>query len=682
MLHALAHSQLLAQLESNVRDTARKMIAIDNPVLKETRTFWVEPFPVFFFWIITKLEQIMDKQLYRRLRDTYISRNVPSSDFSVENVIRFPDISSWISSPFLKTLLWIRGEEGTPRKFLTVKCSRKTMYRRLPMSTLISRQLSTLQTGTRIGTFRDFVQLEDDGFYQYAFNTVDLSTGLHPDIVRLVEISSGQLTGQDLVSAVRNYREGFEFNDPSKLHMKIKAYVGRADIRAYYVDTAVIRHMAGSVVQTFLMTPNIGIRSRLETERWLPARGKNILARHVKVQRGSHMRAMFGDISSFTNSDLNSWVYALSVYSWLVSLSEQPKPTTVCVDGVFVECNLLDVLLVYILTVVGSSSTLPDGSLYTAVGGYLGIKGNMSLTTMAFAIRLKYIEQYINDRYPGVLTDGQIGGDDFWLLLIGMNEEDVIAVEQYFTLAISTFVGRIKEPVTCVIDVSRLSDYTMGPTFCKKNVHCTVTPISMDETIVDFKSEQKLPLFSELVEIKRETTHRKQLTALRKFHLQVHRFFASYRQPEDLINAYLAVYLHEYHHPFSVRVAWSVKTIQPNLLMDWGHLLTVDVGKLVMRSPDLSNSIGEVVNGSLEDKLRSLMIGQRINLEKDERGLEAYYTDRDQKIFTRHLERLTISTYAHEYSSRVIGLFEFLRREVGHLVGQVDNDSSDSDVSP
>lgn len=282
------------------------------------------------------------------------------------------------------------------------------------------------------------------------------------DVVTLIESSS---LGEWLFSSsVKLFRS--KHYRPCLLELHIKYYAAREDMRAYYVDQCKERSLLGSMLQAVLI-PTLVDRPLLPTEDILPAKDRNILDWKLVVQKHHDTMIILGDVSSFSSSNVNSWVYAFVVLLCVTSkqLEHLDKLLVFEVDGACVEAKISQILFLYLYLVICAPARYQGEEFYT-MGGYLGVSGNMILTTSSFALFLKGF-QVLADR-RGIQCVSQIGGDDFAIALVGPREEITRFKDELFE-SMELYVGKLKEPSFSYLPDVFYNNLDVG-TFCKKSV--------------------------------------------------------------------------------------------------------------------------------------------------------------------------------------------------------------------
>jgi len=255
------------------------------------------------------------------------------------------------------------------------------------------------------------------------------------------------------------------------LDMKSTYYIARCDERAFYVDRSPIRSLIAAIVQVLYQGPK-SLRKELSTNDTTPLVGKNLIDREIITDESSSHLLTVGDVSSFSCGNVNSWVVVLATYLGLrmPEMKHLTRSFIVDVGGYPIECNILDVLILYLRECVFARASTPLGE-FVATGGYLGVGGNMTLTCLAFALRVKDFRRSFSERidlaeYPII----RLGGDDYFVSVTGKLE--VVLLFQFeLEASITRFAGAIKGSERLILQGPMNTEFRKtGLTFCKKEL--------------------------------------------------------------------------------------------------------------------------------------------------------------------------------------------------------------------
>jgi hypothetical protein len=314
------------------------------------------------------------------------------------------------------------------------------------------------------------------------------------------------------------------------------------------------------------------------------------------VEDGYTLYLSFGDISSFSNSCVNSWVLVLALLLMILTterLKHFREPIQACVNGVIMTFTLPVVLITYLYLTVGIPADTPTGP-HVAPGGYLGVKGNMVLTTFAFATILEEVETKMVTLFPAVrFLLIRIGGDDFFFALIAPVDYVVLEALKYIRNQIIMYVGKLKDFDTTVIPLNIDGTYSTTQQYCKKYVRVEVACISTGGSRIHAQSEQKIPFFGELIELELMPTEKARRSQLAKFTKSCRTVLSGYNDELILLNSFHRAFCTSYLLPNTVSlqdthywVAESDIIFEKNICMT--HRAAIELRSL----PSLYDSTG------------------------------------------------------------------------------------------
>jgi hypothetical protein len=164
-----------------------------------------------------------------------------------------------------------------------------------------------------------------------------------------------------------------------------------------------------------------------------------------------------------------------------------------------VEARLSQVLYLYLYLVVFAPAKHQNVEFYT-MGGYLGVAGNMTLTTSTFALFLKRFQILYSRRLLEFRP--RIGGDDFVLLLIGERSE-LVSIQLEIVSDLEKYVGKVKSPTFAWMPVLPFEDLEVG-VYCKKSVvvNMEISPLTEAKNYT-IKSQFGLPVLETLLDQER-----------------------------------------------------------------------------------------------------------------------------------------------------------------------------------
>jgi len=508
---------------------------------------------------------------------------------------------------------------------------------------------------------------------------------LHPILQNFLTILMTSKSKEDIIIALRNVPKSL-WNNQKLLKMHVKLYINRADRRAYYVDTMIIRHLAGSILQSYLLGPKMRVRESLLVSDWYPSKDKNVIDLTLTVGRNQHVLLLFGDLSSFTNNDLNAWVYCIAILQLLGKLDATELIAQYCVRGRLFSASLDDVVLAYLLTWVGSDSQLPDKSAYTSIGGYLGIKANIVLTIYSFVLRMIDLQNKFQSSNPLVRFHGQIGGDDFFVYLIGDNLNELIYLRQTIVATMERYFGRLKEPTQFEYNIDSVSGVARAD-FCKKKVVVFVNIDSNNYHTYDLviRSVEKLPLMSQLITLVATDNNRDKLNELRKFYVQMKNFFKYSRESESLINIYMCAYFDAYGITGINTCRWKTKSISSDAikLLD-NHYVTNNAYMKLLIFDNLYTRDFRNLTSSFTEKLTILRLLEVIEVTRlYHYNTDSYillnHTKEDTKLIHEHVHSINLDVMATDNSVRLCDSFRHLREQLKLLEDEVDDNDVHND---
>lgn len=693
MLRAIENEQLQERFVLDVEEVVRKVLMITDPVQKETRIYTVEPYPDFIRAIIHYALRSECEGDWLDKWDNYFRRHCIDTDIRYEDSVKQVD-SEWyrrLIDPVSKSMDHYIKMSVT-RSFITVRCSTRTILKGKTMKRTIGRWIKSARVENMIPTLKDMIFKHDENLGHYLYDPLEqFPNRLHPFIQSAIDLLLAYDDPNDIATLIAHLRDGIDVV-PGDLVMKTKLYVSRADIRAYYVDRDPVRHLCGSIIQQYFQGLTSATRSNFLTEDWLPSKDKNIVNMTIRCKDNLVVLITGGDISSFTNSDINSWVYGIAVYTIMRAVwDETVLPTTYCVDGELFTATLSVVLLTYLVLLIGAPSTLPNKENYVAPGGYLGVKGNMTLTTTAFALRLVAIQKKLMAEHRKVQFSGQIGGDDFFYIIIAESVEEAVFINDLVKADIEKYVGRLKDPTTEIVRAGYNKEYTLRLMFCKKSVYCSTYSDDNANNVrcVYLQSVQKLPFMGQLLNVEPELTIRKRLDELRKFELQMVHFFSDFLDPETWVNAYTNVYCLLYDLPGLCKLYYSTKVLcKPNVYRNGNREMTMSVCKILSMFSEQYSQESVHVTPYLEDKLGILMSCEAVQMTQclDKRGVQhtVYHRERDREWFSSRTQWKLFQLRDDEFACALHRLFKDVRMKLRVLLEidpEIEEEVVEDDVS-
>lgn len=685
MLYGLTATELVSKLEVTLEETVQKLKLVGDPVLKETRTFGVLGYPHFIVCIfnhLTDAEQFLAEELRGYPEQLTSNKFV----FAAISCMVRPDTHDRLNPLLQPIMVTLRSWKRTGVRYINLRTSNRTIIGGKELSALIRDNIRTVRAGSVIVPSLEAIANYINPLLSHLFQPGS-HLSLHPRLTRyLIEVVRST-SCDDVILRLRDIPTA-EWDLPSTLRMRVKLYIGRADIRAYYVDSDLLRHLTGSILQTLLLTPNLFSRGGLRISEWYPVRDKNVLNLSFQLNEDDYAVIVLGDLSSFTNNDINAWVGCLALYAELRYSEEGFTPYHYCVRGELFSARTVDVLLVYLLLWIGATSTLPDGSTYRSIGGYLGIKANIILTIYGFVVRLIDLQRCLNNTQPRIRMSGQVGGDDFLIMLIGDDPDELMHYADELLTQVRSFVGVLKDPSIALI---REGTAVLNAEFCKKPVvtilESTLLPLGGVSRHLSVRSMEKLPLMTELIKLDQLEGKRARNNAFRLFTVQIRHFFQEYSSGQELANAYYLAYLHTYHLDGFIQVVrWTTKSTNYELLESLEGLhMTKKVLRRVYLSENRFTETGELLTNNAKNRLRLLTASRAVD------NVSAVVEGREERVYCmknqddawimRNYHRDLVHIEPSELAKELSDIFRRAREEIAPfllLEGKEVDSSSES----
>jgi hypothetical protein len=374
---------------------------------------------------------------------------------------------------------------------IAVKPSSRTMFEGQSMRTHWVKTILRESKGRiELPTLEDFCDELPEFISDQVFHETNRDDGFIHDLCHIVLSAGNEPLLKFKDSLISDFRA--KYGRPDLLEMKLHYYPGREDMRAYYVDHWPLRCLVGSILQQLLVPRNERIQKKMAWRTMMPRQDKNRIEWTIITPQGMATILIFGDISSFSSSNVNSWVYVLVMYLIITTKEMKHLDDTfpISVDGAPMGCRLSHILFLYLYLVVFAPAHHLESKFF-AMGGYLGVAGNMSLTTLSFALFLHHKSSIIRTSWPNITFMPRIGGDDFIISLTGPLDRCMKIANEILADA-GKCVGKVKEPVITVLS-GYVSDQVVG-TYCKKTVRSYNT-INLDgSTTSTVMSDEVIPL--------------------------------------------------------------------------------------------------------------------------------------------------------------------------------------------
>lgn len=394
-------------------------------------------------------------------------------------------------------MLTTLDEPGPQGRIFAIRLSKRTMRdgTKLSLHDYAINQMGVLFKDSKAVLLSDLLNLTNPDL-----NNVPMGASSNIDFPFLTELISIILTiGANPPLRSKRIIDDFRraHTRPVDLFMSEKYYPARGDYRAYYQDKNFARMLCGAIIDKLLL----GRKGRsIKLRAGIPLKGKNLIDLRITTLPGESGFVAIGDISNFTGSNPNTWLLIITMIQQLRYLGGQSNlmsPFIVTIGGYPLEVNLLEVLNIYLYTTVLAPASYKDTEFY-AMGGYLGVMGNIQLTSLFFFLVL----DALNDHLPEGIKlrmSNKIGGDDWCNAGVYPNSllrEDHL---KRLIMIISRYVGHLKEVNILRIEELPMGVHNSGVEFCKRILITDKTIDRHGRTHVHIYSEPTLPLMSILL---------------------------------------------------------------------------------------------------------------------------------------------------------------------------------------
>jgi len=459
------------------------------------------------------------------------------------------------------------------------------------------------------------------------------------DLIRVVLDNVGRKINEDVVK---------EFHDKHprtvEARLKVKLYYNRGDLRAYVSDTCLPRAVSGAIVNALLRPKNLRLRRKLRVSKYgpWPAENGNRLERSVTCPHGVRVLLVLGDVSSFTGSCSSSWALLLAATQALErnpKLSHLNQPIAFVIDNTPFECpaHIAFRVYLYYATMMPVLDTTTN-EVFVSAGGMLGANGNITLTLLAFSIVLMDLQETLEVTL-GVEVQSQLGGDDFYMQLLGDNVDEAVT---HARTVIETEVGHLKE--FYVHEITGLDhEITLDASFCKRKilVSPTILPTRFCATVTTLPT---VPILADLVAQKNFSSARKSNEDFTKFFFSIHDSLKEFDCRSDLIDMLTGAYMELQPVPNSVNV--TTKRIEPlvsGVYDGFGNFSSSALLSKCELVPPVLSSSGFSYRVSKSQQLRYLLTRKRAVIRK------AFLSGSDGKparvaVLTSELSRCRVHT--------------------------------------
>lgn len=516
-----------------VRELTAELTKMKDPARKERRQFSVQVADVVY-------ERVLCLALRREVYTWYpFERPVVTASHSF--LPRVGMRGSEVSNIVLDGLYLLSDE--TDQEMVPLRLSRKT---KSPVDKRVSIRQQVLKVLTPYAQKRPvldestlFTLLDPSIDTRLLDRTLDLGDiPFFRDLIRLVLDNAGGKIDEVVVQEFHG-----RHSRAVEAKLKVKLYYNRGDLRAYVSDTCLPRVVSGAIVDTLLRPKSLRLRKRLRVHRYgcWPAEGGNRLKRCVSCPHDARLLLILGDVSSFTGSCSSSWALLLAATQALErnpKLSHLNQPIVFVVDNAPFECpaHIAFRVYLYYATMMPVLDTTTN-EVFVSAGGMLGVNGNINLTLLAFSIVLMDLRETL-EASLGVEVQSQLGGDDFFMHILGDNVDDAVT---HVRSVIETEVGHLKE--FYVYEATGLDhEVVLDAKFCKRKI--LVTPESTRSRFaVNVTTLPTVPILADLVAQKKFRNDSQSIKDFSKFFFTIHDSLKEFDCRSELIDMLSGAYL-------------------------------------------------------------------------------------------------------------------------------------------
>jgi len=352
------------------------------------------------------------------------------------------------------------------------------------------------------------------------------------------------------------------------------------------------------------------------------------------------------DISSFTGSNVNSWMILIGWILQLRSWGPQHKlnqPFIVTHGGLPVEVTLLEVFQVYLFEVVFARAHYGLNEFF-ATGGYLGVKGNIQLTSLAFSLVLDYIKSQIPS---SSLFLAKVAGDDTTTATTFNSERDRDEFLELLKAQVTNYVGALKAFTVLKFEDFHDGNHMTDLVFCKKRVGFTKKTSLDGSQDIHVYTEYGLPVMSELFSATIQEEDYEDV--YQEFTSGVTNICAHLSKPDYYLNFMKALFNRVHHEvPPSIRSSF-LPWWQKELVREEGILVTVPAKTVIDKVLAIRDSKGFAYRGSFRERSDYLLSRKKVALKTVIVGLD------EKKIIMLFSEIPPVSLTPFSFSS-----YEFL----------------------
>jgi hypothetical protein len=399
-----------------------------------------------------------------------------------------------------------------------------------------------------------------------------------------------------------------------ELHMKMKYYPSRDDLRAYCSDSSRLRSLVASCLNRLFSPKSMHVRLRLHSARILRPDKKDVLDIHLPKASDEelHTYLLLADISNFTGSFANSW---LMLYSMGLELAEgklEDRYQLFSIGGKSLVASWKELIVLYTYLTVGVPCWVEARNEFAYLsGGFLGVGGNITIGLLCLAVILNDLLRRLSMKVSDYRT--QAGGDDIAITL-RCYETDLDGLTDLITEELTTYVGKLKEfNVYCL---EELPDGIINEaTFCRKRII-----LERDDDGIHLVGEPSVPLPASLFPSSKIRRFDLQIQAWRELDYGLRGFEAVTPEATQLTDTLRQLFFERYRRVIPSRIHLTKRLTSSHRVLLVGTTLITDVAHnevCKVRSVQYYNS---TALSSYESKVRHALVSENVSMAKVDMG--------------------------------------------------------------
>lgn len=282
--------------------------------------------------------------------------------------------------------------------------------------------------------------------------------------------------------------------------LNTRFYPQRCDDRAFVDDEDCLRSLLGSILHAILAPKDGRLRGKYKYFQCWPVKGKNVVSTREKYGITDQLHIAHYDVSSFTASFRNVWLYLLEVLAFVTIEKACLGTLVVCVEGHLVSVTLEEVLRLYFYLAyrVKVFDTVAQED-FISLGGMLGVAGINTASCVFFSSFLQMIAQAL--RADEVKFNPRAGGDDVFATFSSKDSHANNVAFRKVGGWITTYIGHLSEMKIQTVSFQwPAQGYLLSTNcFCKKRVLIRWTATGSG-VVLHYQSQYSLPLYSILLQ--------------------------------------------------------------------------------------------------------------------------------------------------------------------------------------